>query len=126
MTKRAFAPLAVAVASLLGVAACGGDDDDDASAPVDADVVIEALDGNTFDKTEYTAAAGDVDVAYVSKSRINHSLLVLDEDATQIGDKLTLSSGETEKSTYPLTAGTYDLICDVAGHDNMRAILVVS
>jgi len=125
MTKRAFAPLAIVVASALGVAACGGDDDD-AAAPVDADVVIDALDGNKFDKDEYTATAGDVDVAYVSKSAINHTLLVLDAENKQIGEKLTLASGDTEQATFPLTAGTYELICDVPGHENMKAVLIVS
>ena len=31
----------------------------------DADVVVEALDGNKFDLDEYSATAGDVAIAYL-------------------------------------------------------------
>ncbi|MGD9704773.1 MAG: hypothetical protein AB7Q42_23815 [Acidimicrobiia bacterium] len=125
MMKRTFAaPLALLMTTALGLAACGGDDD--LTAPTDADVTVEALDGNKFDLSEYTATAGDVTIAYLGRSSINHTLLVTDAENVQIGDKLKVTSGKTDEGTYPLTAGTYTLLCDVPGHENMKATLVVN
>ena len=122
MMKRTFvASLAVFLTTAAGLAACGGDDADDA-APTDADVVVEALDGNKFDREEYSATAGDVAIAYVGRSSINHTLLVTDPENVQIGDKLAVTSGQTDEGTFPLAAGTYTLLCDV--HPDMRAELV--
>ena len=126
MLKRSFAaPLALSMTSILALAACGGGSEA-LTAPADADVVVEALDGNKFDKAEYTATAGDVDIAYLGLSAINHTLLVASEDGQQVGDKLLVSSGKIDEGTFPLSAGTYQLICDVPGHTGMKATLVVS
>ena len=127
MTKRTFvASLAVLLTTATGLAACGGDDDADVAAPSDADVVVEALDGNKFDLDEYSATAGDVAIAYVGTSSINHTLLVVDPENVQIGDKLSVTSGQTDEGTFPLAAGSYTLLCDVPGHENMKATLLVS
>ncbi len=126
MMKRTFvASLAVLLTTATGLAACGGDDSDDA-APTDADVVVEALDGNKFDREEYTATAGDVAIAYVGRSSINHTLLVTDPENVQVGDKLAVSSGKTDEGTYALAAGTYTMLCDIPGHEGMKATLLVS
>ena len=126
MLKRSFAaPLALSMTSLLALAACGGGSSA-LTPPADADVVVEALDGNKFDKSEYTATAGDVDIAYLGRSSINHTLLVASEDGQQVGDKLKVSSGKIDEGTYELSAGTYQLICDVPGHTGMKATLTVS
>jgi plastocyanin len=126
MTKRTFvASLAVLLTTATGLAACGGDDAD-VAAPSDADVVVEALDGNKFDLDEYTASAGDVIIAYLGLSATNHTLLVVDTENVQIGDKLSVTSGETDQGTFPLAAGSYTLLCDVPGHENMKATLLVS
>ena len=126
MTKRTFvASLAVLLTTATGLAACGGDDTD-VVAPSDADVVVEALDGNKFDLDEYSATAGDVTIAYVGRSSIVHTLLVVDPENAQIGDKLSVTSGQTDEGTFPLAAGTYTLLCDVPGHENMKATLLVS
>lgn len=126
MKKRTFvASVAVLLTTATGLAACGGDDDD-AAPPTDADVVVEALDGNKFDLDEYSATAGDVAIAYLGKSSINHTLLVVDADNVQIGDKLAVTSGQTDEGTFSLAAGTYTLLCDIPGHENMKAALLVS
>ena len=126
MLKRSFAaPLALSMTSILALAACGGGSEA-LTPPADADVVVEALDGNKFDRSEYTATAGDVDIAYLGRSSINHTLLVAAEDGQQIGDKLKVTSGKIDEGTFPLGAGTYQLICDVPGHTGMKATLTVS
>ena len=126
MLKRSFAaPLALSMTSLLALAACGGGSSA-LTPPADADVVVEALDGNKFDKSEYTATAGEVDLAYLGRSSISHTLLVASEDGEQVGDKLKVTSGTTDEGTYELSAGNYQLICDVPGHTGMKATLVVS
>jgi plastocyanin len=126
MMKRTFvASLAVLLTTATVFSACGGDDAD-LAAPSDADVVVEALDGNRFDLDEYSATAGDVNIAYLGRSSIVHTLLVVDPENVQIGDKLSVTSGETDQGTFPLAAGSYTLLCDVPGHENMKATLLVS
>ena len=126
MTKRTcVVSLAALLTTVTSLAACGGDDGD-VAAPSDADVVVEALDGNKFDLDEYSAEVGDVAIAYLGISSINHTLLVVDPANVQIGDTLSVTSGQTDEGTYPLAAGSYTLLCDVPGHENMKATLLVS
>ena len=126
MSKRPFAaPLALSMTSILALAACGGGSSA-LTPPADADVVVEALDGNKFDKSEYSATAGDNAIAYLGRSSINHTLLVVAPDGQQVGDKLSVTSGKIDEGTFPLPAGTYELICDVPGHTGMKASLFVS
>ena len=103
------------VASALALAACGssGGSSGD-TVPADA-LVIDALDIK-FDKTEYSAPAGEVVIAYESKGQITHSLVVSDQANTVIGDTLRVNPGGTEVGTYDLPAGTYSLVCDIPGH----------
>lgn len=124
MTARRLA-LPLAAVAALSLAACGGGSSN-AAPPTDADVVVDALDGNKFDAAAYTATAGAVKLAYVSKSSIAHTLVVLGSDGVTVGSKLKLSAGKTEVGAYTLPAGTYQLICDVPGHDNMKATLTVN
>jgi uncharacterized cupredoxin-like copper-binding protein len=90
-------------------------------------VVIEALDIK-FDKKEYAAPAGDATIAYENKGQIVHTLLVLDQDNTQVGSTLRVEPGQTKVETFDLPAGTYQLICDIPGHAaaGMKATLTVS
>jgi plastocyanin len=127
LTMRSFAaPLALALTTALGLVACGGGGGGSVTAPADADLVVEALDGNKFDLSEYSTAAGDVTIAYLGRSAINHTLLVTSADGTPIGDKLKVTNGQVDEGTYALTAGSYTLLCDVPGHQNMKATLVVN
>jgi plastocyanin len=127
MTTRRFAPLGLLATAMFALAACGGGSgSSDVTAPADADLVIEALDGNRFDQTTYTAAAGDVKVAYLGMSAINHTLLISDAENTQVGEKLRVTTGRVAESTYTFEPGTYTLFCDVPGHSTMKATLTVS
>lgn len=126
MKRSVFRSLALAASAAIALSACGGGGDDAAEAPSDADVVVGALDALVFDAESYTATAGDVDIAYVNRGSVAHTLLVLDADQKAIGPKLTLPGGGEEEGTYTLAAGTYLLFCDVPGHGNMKATLTVT
>jgi plastocyanin len=126
MMKRTLSVVASLVLSTAVLAACGGSSSSTPAAPVDADVVVKAVTGNKFDKAEYTATAGAVKIAYQGESSTNHTLLVTTPDNKTIGTKLKVQIGGSDEGTFDLTAGTYNMLCDVPGHDQMKATLVVS
>jgi plastocyanin len=107
-----------AVAAVL-VPACGSDDD----AGGNADVTVIAEDTLSFDKGDYTAEAGEVAITYEAGGSMNHTLLIEGNDDF----KLQVSStGDTDSGTVELGPGSYELYCDVPGHESMRATLTVS
>ena len=125
MMKRTL-PVVVGLALSASVlAACGGSGSSTPAAPVDADVVVKSVTGNRFDKAEYAAPAGAVKIAYEGESSTNHTLLVTTPDNKTIGTKLKVQVGGSDEGTFDLAVGTYNLLCDVPGHDQMKAILVV-
>jgi plastocyanin len=118
----------VAAAALIGlpVAACGGGSSSSSATTTKADVTVHALDALKFDKTEYTAKAGALTVAYVNDGSLVHTLLIREKPDFK---KLQVSGrGETKTGPANLTAGTYTLFCDVPGHESagMKATLTVS
>ena len=124
MQRSLITPLALAAVAVLGLSACGGGDSAEPSA--DADLVVGALDSLVFDAEAYTATAGEVTIAYVNRGAINHTLLVVGPGQEQIGEKLVIPGNGDDEGTYTLDAGTYILFCDVPGHGNMKANLVVT
>ncbi len=90
-------------------------------------IEVDAKDGFRLDKTEYDAKAGQVSILYINNSSINHTLLVSDSTGVQIGTTLKIqSSGAKDSGSYTLAAGTYNLYCNVPGHEAMKAKLVVT
>jgi uncharacterized cupredoxin-like copper-binding protein len=83
---------------------------------------------NKFDAKDFSAKAGEVAIAYYNKGNVNHSLVVKASDGTRMGDRLLLTPGKSGGLTVALTAGTYELYCDVPGHkeSGMDAKLTVS
>jgi plastocyanin len=132
MRTRRLLPLAsLAVAGALSLVACGDDDSDSespSSAPAAAaDVVVTGVDGIKWDAESYSATAGDVTIMLRNQSTLPHTLAVVAADGTKVGAELkTTSNGDEETGTYPLTAGTYTIICTVPGHGAMKADLVVT
>jgi plastocyanin len=121
-------PLAIAAGALVlaaPLAACGGDDSSSStSAPSGSDsaLTVHANNALKFDKTEYTAKAGKIDVEYVNDGNIGHTLLIKKVSGFK------LSVGKSDDGTVNLKAGTYTLYCDIAGHEaaGMEATLTVS
>lgn len=105
--------------------ACGGGSGG-SKAPTDANVVVQAKTGNTLDKAEYTATAGTVKIAYIGEPSANHTLLVSSEDGTAVGKTLKVQPDGEDEGSYDLKPGTYKMLCNVPGHTNMHATLVVT
>ena len=123
--RRTLLPLAAAVAIGLPLAACGGSDDGASGCtPVDDEITIGALDSLEFDAEEYEADAGCIEVTYENEGSQTHTLLLKGKG----GFKLSANGGQTDTGTVELPAGTYEVFCDVAGHEagGMKADLVVA
>lgn len=106
----------------LVLAACGGGGDEASGcSPPDSELQVGALDELKFDSGSYEAEAGCIDVTYANEGNIAHTLLVRGKS----GFKLAV--GDTDNGTVELPAGSYELYCDVAGHEDagMVADLVV-
>ena len=85
---------------------------------------MHALDALKYDQSAYTAKAGDVTFELVNDGALQHTLIVRDK-----GCKLIVGSkGDKKTGSVNLTAGTYEIYCDVAGHESagMKATLTVS
>jgi cytochrome c oxidase subunit 2 len=109
------------VAAVLAVAACGGGDDDGATAdggdegpaPSDA-ITVLAYDRLAFDAEAYSAPAGEITFTYVNEGVIPHTLVV---EGFESEMKLTVNSGGEEVTgSITLEPGEYVLYCDVPGH----------
>ena len=127
MQTRHILASTVAGFAALALAGCGANSNTPAATiPADAGLVVYAGPGIKFDKTDYTAAAGSVKIAYDNRDAQRHSLDIVDANKTVIGKELVVGqSGDIVVGTYDLPAGTYTLECLVPGHDAMRAKLVV-
>lgn len=121
--------ISLGTAGLLALAACGGGGGSSGSTDtVPADALVIKAEDIKFDKKDYTAPAGQVTVALESKGAQVHSLVILDNDNTVVGQELRVNPGQTKLETYELPAGTYSLICDIPGHKEagMTATLTTS
>jgi len=124
------AGLVALTAGALVFASCGGDDGGsgdggggDDGTP--ADVVARGDNDLKFDKDSYTAGAGTITIELVNDGSLPHTLLFEDDDVDF--DKLSVSGdGDTDRGTVELTPGTYAIYCDIVGHTNMKAKLVVN
>ena len=111
------------------VAACGGSDSGSSAPPtIPAGAVqVDAVPGLKLDKSEYTATAGSVTIAYVNEDTQRHTLVVKGADGVIIGSKLAVNKkNDIDVASYDLAPGTYEIYCDVPGHGGMKATLVVS
>jgi plastocyanin len=126
MRRLPLAIVAGALAVAAPLAACGGDDSSaSTSTPAgssDNQLVVHAQNSLKFDKAEYTAKAGKIDVEYVNDGNIGHTLLIKKVS----GFKLAV--GKTDEGSVNLKAGTYTIYCDIPGHEDagMEATLTVS
>lgn len=127
MRIRLVAPLLAAGALALTACGGGGSGSDTTSAPVDADVVVRAVDPLAWDAATYTATAGEVTIAAQNDSSQPHNLRMLDSSNTEMGVALDIPSrGDVQTETVTLTAGSYTLICTIPGHTNMKSTLTVT
>jgi plastocyanin len=121
--RRPLRSLAAAASLAALVAGCGGSDDSSASgcSPAVSEITVSAQDDLKFDAERYEAGAGCIEVTYVNDGDIGHTLLVKEQSGFK------LSVGDEDVGTIDLSEGTYELFCDIPGHEaaGMRADLTV-
>jgi len=102
--------------------ACGGSDDGASGCTPGPRLTVGAEDSLKFDAERYEVGAGCVEFTYENNGSIAHTLLVKGKSGFK------LSVGDTDTGAVDLPSGTYELFCDVAGHEaaGMVADLTVS
>jgi plastocyanin len=130
--RRTLLCCAGAALFLAPLAACGDDDDttssttstagDDGGSGGGGTLTVGAENNLRFDAESYEAAAGEITVVYENQGSVPHTLLIKGVD------DFKLSVGDRDEGTVELDPGTYELYCDVAGHEaaGMTAELTVS
>jgi plastocyanin len=118
----------LATASLGLLAACGGGSSAPADTlPADVGLLVRAVPSIRFDAEKYgPVKAGEVLVGYSNEDSVRHTL-ILAKDGTKVPNfRLVIEKkGSVDSGSVTLEAGTYTLLCDVPGHSNMKATLVV-
>lgn len=113
----------------MSIASCGGSDsgaDSPATLPADIGLEVDAGPGLKFGSESYTASAGRQTVALVNVDTQLHSMVIVDAGKKTLPGELKVGkSGDIDTGTYDLQPGTYQLLCLVPGHDNMKATLTV-
>jgi plastocyanin len=121
--KRAL-PFLVAIGLL---SSCGGGTSAPAETLPAGAMVVKAISGLRFDAAEYgPVKAGEVLIGYSNEDSIRHTLILAKDNTKVANYKLVVArKGSIDSGTVTLDAGTYQVICDVPGHGNMRATLTV-
>jgi len=119
--RRTLLASAAVTALVATLGACGDTDDGASGCNAGPELTVGAEDDLVFDAERYEAAPGCIDITYTNNGSIAHTLLVRGKS----GFKLAV--GNTDQGTVDLPAGTYELYCDIAGHEaaGMVAELVV-
>ncbi|MDP5109680.1 MAG: hypothetical protein NWP73_07950 [Ilumatobacteraceae bacterium] len=129
MTPRlSLHTLFAALVAVSALSACGGGSSAPAETiPSDAGLVVKNVKSIRFDASEYSATAGDIKVASVNEDTVRHTLLIAQDGVKVPNFKLVVAEkGALDVGNINLAAGSYTLICDVPGHQNMKATLTVS
>jgi plastocyanin len=124
-------PLALGAAvGALALVACGGDSGGKAAAPSSGppcadNCVTIAADNVQFQTKSVEAKAGTITVRLENKepSVVTHNVTI----KTPGGDKQVVQTngGRTVTGTVDLPAGTYQYVCTIPGHGNMKGTLTV-
>jgi plastocyanin len=113
----------------LSVAGCSsGSSGSTATTPANA-TVITAIEGIAWDAKTYTATAvgGEATISLVNNSSLPHNLHLVDPEGIDAGLVLDVQErGAVDSDSYPLSPNTYQVICTIAGHGNMKATLTVT
>ena len=130
MTAYKRAAAATAAATALLIAGCGSSSGNGATSttPGAIDVTVHSLDPKySYDQKEYPAKAGTVTIELVNDGKENHNLLI--QGVSKNKFKLSvIGTNATKSGSVQLSAGTYAIYCDIAGHRGagMEAKLIVS
>jgi len=91
--------------------------------------VITAIDGIAWDAKTYTGTAvdGKVTISAKNNSSLPHNLHLINGASEDVGVSFAINSrGDIDTQAVTLAAGTYQVICTIAGHGNMKATLTVT
>ena len=70
---------------------------------------------------------GKVQIAAKNDSSLPHNLHIIDSDSVDVGLSLSMNKkGDVKTGSVALAPGTYQVICTIAGHGNMKSTLTVS
>ena len=114
----------------LTLVGCGSSDGGGSSATTPANAtVITAIEGIAWDAKTYTGTAvdGRVTISVVNDSSLPHNLHLIDSDNVDVGVALEVTGhGDVDTKSVALAPGSYQVICTITGHGNMKATLTVS
>ncbi len=117
--------LAVALASMAFLAACGGGGG--VSQP--AGSIKVTMTEYRFDPSTISAPSGKVVIYLVNAGTIAHDLVIRDSSGTRLAASELVSAGDSFVFTVStIAAGTYAYFCDQPGHEasGMKATLTVT
>lgn len=98
------------------------------TAPANA-TLVKAIEGIAWDAKTYTATPvdGKVTIAVRNDSSLPHNLHLIDAENVDVGLSLVVNAkGDLDSKTVTLPAGSYKVICTIAGHGNMKSTLTVA
>ena len=91
--------------------------------------LIKAQEAITWDAKTYTATPvdGKVTISLRDESSLPHNLHLVDAEGNDAGLSLDVEGhGDVHTDSLTLKAGTYQVICTIPGHGNMKATLTVN
>lgn len=115
----------IAAVTLLG--ACGGAATAPTTTFAPGTLVVTAIAGLRFDADTYgPTPAGAITFGYSNVDTVRHTLILAKDGQKVPNFKLVVNrKGDSVSGAVTLDKGTYEMICDVPGHSNMRATLTV-
>jgi plastocyanin len=117
MTRRLVSLPIALTALVLGLAACGGGDDEGTTGAAGGQTLqISADPGGAlkFEQTSLEANAGEVTIDFTNDSSLPHNVTV---DGPGVEDEGTETvTGSSTSTTLELQAGTYTFYCSVDTH----------
>ena len=124
-----FRTLAVVPFAAFAIVGCSSGSDGGAGTVPAGATLVKAEDGITWDAKTYAATVvnGKVTVSLRDESSLPHNLHLLDADNVDVGIALDVEGrGDVHTDSVALKPGTYQVICTIPGHGNMKATLTVS
>ena len=111
--RRTLSTLVGAAAVAAALAGCGSDDEASSSSACEPSSTVEVVGNDALQFTEdaYEGESPCLELVYRNDGSIAHTLLVRGESGFK------LSIGNEDRGTIELGPGTYELYCDIAGHE---------
>jgi plastocyanin len=123
-------PIPVVALAAVALAACGSDGGGSSSSdtvPKDALLVV-AEDGLQWESDSYAATVvdGQITIAGRNESSLFHDLYVISAEGEKSANFLEMTTGQTVVDDFRVQPGSYQIVCLVPGHNNMKADLTVT